>query len=298
MTRALFVTTKSNDVDNVISAWDFWNPPSDRVSFDHMNGVDDAAIIGAAKHIGPAVIFYIGSVGPCSPTHDALRRLRDIAPSIHICFDAADEPWHPLLAEYSAAGCFDLQVSIDGVRGTPVDLVTVAPVNPAFFDGPGPDRTIRCGFSGNIGLQGDVPTDQRGTILGPLIASGLVERRQRDVTESDSYTDHVEFMRKCRIIINTSFAGSGTVHHVKQRVFESAFAGCALLENDASPVGDWLPAGCFFPYRDSEQAAELIGTLADDAIAESARIRSAYVQENFMPKKLFGEMLARAKVAA
>lgn len=302
--RAAFLTTASNDVDNVISVWDCFNEPSARVSFDHMKPVDDARIVRDVQAATPDVIFYIGSVSTIGmPSVECLRALRGFAPSIHMCFDAVDEPWHPLLHEYRKRECFDLQVSIDGVHGTPVDLVTVAPVDPALYDLPGPARTIRCGCSGNIGLMpymkniGNPPaigTDPRGKILAPLMNAGLVRFRQRIVVGTGSYPAHVEFMQSCQMIINTSFSGSGERHHVKQRVNESAFAGCALLEDEGSPIGDWWPPDCYFPYRDGADAERLIKTLPDDAIDECARQRSEYVRLNYMPKMLFGEMMDRA----
>lgn len=304
--RAAWITTATNDVDNVVSAWDSWNEPSSKVTFDHMLPTDDAQIVRDVQALNPEIVFYIGSVSTIGmPAHDCLRALREIAPSIHICFDAVDEPWHPLLHEYRKRECFDLQVAIDGVRGTPVDLVTVAPVDPTLYELPDIERTIRCGCSGNIGLQpymkniGNPPaigTDPRGKILAPLMNAGLIKFRQREITGSASYAAHVEFMKSCRMIINTSFSGSQVRHHLKQRVLESAFAGCALLESEGSPIASWWPEGSFFTYRDGADAKRLIETLPDDEIAASADLRRDYAQKYYRPRQVFGAMLSMARI--
>lgn len=304
--RAAFITTASNDVCNVMSAWEYFNEKSAWVTFDHMKRVNDERILAEVKPWEPEVIFFIGSVGPCGPSFDGLRKLRSLAPSIHICFDGVEPDWHPLLAQYKDNECFDLQVTIDGAKTAPVDLVTVAPVNPGFFkavlvDGemqPHPAKDIRCGCSGNIGLTGpghDIPCDPRGYVLYPLMKNDLVTFRQRIVTGGDkTYPDHVDFMRRCKMIINTSFAGSGRYNHVKQRVWESAYAGCALLEDEESPIHHWLPKECYFSYRDAWRAAELIRSLPDDVIAQSANVRETLVRKRYSPENIYGEMVRAA----
>lgn len=306
--RAVFVSTIESDVDSVVGGWNCWNEPAGRVGFDHLKPVDNDRLVREAAALRPEVIFYIGSVSEVGfPSIEGLKRLRDIAPSIHICFDACENEWQPFLLRYAEAGCFDLQVTIDGTQGAAVDMVTIAPVDPTLYDLPGPPRTIRCGFSGNIGLTPAVmfrgrPVrrrgyDPRGRLIEPLVHSGLVVMRERDVAGgAASYGDHVRFMQSCRIIINTSFTGSGLKHHVKQRVFETAYAGCALLETAGSPIDTWLPPACYIPYKDGYEAAMLIQTLPDDVIDHCAETRAAYVRSRYRPEMIYGEMLARAGV--
>ena len=296
--KAVFITTQTNDVDGVISPWDSFNEPHTRVTFNHMAKVDNERIVREVAESAPQVIFYIGSVGPGLPSTDCLRKLREIAPSIHICFDGVERDWHPLVEGYRADGCFNLQVTIDGAHSAPVDLVTTAPVDPRAFEGEAPLRDIRCGCSGNIGLTGpahDIPCDPRGFILYPLMKYDLVTFRQRVVTGgAKSYPAHVNFMRRCKMIINTSFSGSGLAHHLKQRVIESAFAGCAHLEDEESPIAKWFPKDCYFLYRDAWRAGEFIRSVSEKEMAESGRLREAYARKHYTPEKVYGEMIARA----
>lgn len=299
--KALFITTQTNDVDSVVSPWDSFNPRSGRITFNHNNPIDEEKILKEVKNYTPEVMFFIGSVGPNLPSHQMLRTLRNVSPLIHICFDGCDGDWPQILSTFKKHECFDLQVSIDGVKGNHVDLVTVAPVDSTFYDNPSfegydgglPAREIRCGMSGNISARTEHISHQRARILWPLINSGFVILRKRITKDGIlSYSDHIDFMKRCKLIINTSFAGSGLRHHLKQRVIESAFAGCGLLELEGSPIRDWFPEDCQFMYRDALDALRLIKSLKDEEIAECARKRQDYVWKHYTGKQIYESMLA------
>lgn len=284
------MTTFPNDVANVVAAWDFWNEvKSERIVFDFREPIDDASILRRADAAAPEVIFYIGGAGgPMhSPTIATLRKLRDMAPSINLIFDGAEEAWFPLIEGYRRQECFDLQVNIDGVLSSPVDYVTTAPVDTRLFEGDGPPRDIFCGISGNIG-----PGDRRSRIINPLRWRQLVTMRKRDLV-GDGYPEHVAFMRRCQMIINTSFTGSGRTHHVKQRVFETGFAGAALLESAAAPTHDWIPKEFFFRYESTAHAAKIIRGAEPAEVARRATLLQEHVRENYTPQKVYGGILDR-----
>ena len=287
--KAVFVTTEPNDVANVIAAWDFWNVPSTRITFDYRNPIDDNDIITRTKAVSPDVIFYIGGAGGeiYLPSFETLRELRGIAPSINIIFDGGDKPWHQMIGDYRREECFDLQVNIDGRKDCPADFNTTAPVNTSFFtDTP---KDIFCGISGNIS-----EGDRRTNVIKPLVREGLVKMRLRDQV-GDGYPEHVEFMCRCSMIINTSFTGSGETHHVKQRVFETGFAGAALLEDENAPTSDWIPKECFFTYEDARfspnRPSEVIKSLSMDEVKDKANLLQSYVRAHFTPQQVYGGML-------
>jgi len=230
--KALFITTEPNDVTNVIEAWNCWNEvKAERITFDFFLPVNGTRLIRKARKVNPDVMFYIGACGApgCyTPDVATLKTLRDIAPFINICFDAVELEWHGLLRRYKQNECFDLQVSIDGCG--PVDLITLAPVVTSFYEGPGPVKDIDCGFSGNVGK------GKRSFTIDPLEEEKLIKVRLRNQTGED-YDKHAAFIRRCKMIINTSFSGSARFHHVKQRISEAAFAGCSVLEMADAPRG-------------------------------------------------------------
>ena len=300
--KAVFITTFPNDVTNVIAAWDCWQDVrATRIIFDEpephlkkqpsdakrwrLKPINSREILYQADRSKPGVIFYIGSNGGRSPDIETLRSLRDIAPSINMCFDGGDKPWHDLLRKYRANECFDLQVTIDGRLDCPVDLVTTAPVNTSFFGGEDSEKDISCGISGNL-----MPGDKRSEIINPLVEEGLVEMRLREVVK-DGYPEHVAFMRRCRMIINTSYCGSGKTHHVKQRVFETGFAGAALLEDAAAPTHHWIPSTHFFTYETSEHAGEIIKSLSTGEVAEKAGVLQEHIVDQQEPTEVSDEVL-------
>lgn len=151
--RALFVTSSTSDVDSLVRAWDCWQPDkSTRVMFPHMGEPRDKEILTIAREMRPNIIFYIGAnEGSGIPSMETFLRLREMAPSINLCCDAGDTPWYEPLKRYKKAGCFNLQVALDGYLNAPVDLVTVTPVDPTPYIQPIVwDRFIRCGFSGGV----------------------------------------------------------------------------------------------------------------------------------------------------
>ncbi len=291
--KAVFVTTEPNDVTNVIAAWDFWNVKSTRITFDYREPIDGDDIVERTSAVCPDVIFYIGGAG--SPMHlpsiATLKTLREIAPSINLIFDGGDKPWHALIKKYRQQECFDLQVNIDGRKDCPADFNTTAPVNTSFFNGEGPEKDIFCGISGNIS-----EGDKRTNIIKPLLAEGLIEMRLRDQV-GDGYPEHVTFMRRCQMIINTSFTGSGKTHHVKQRVFETGFAGAALLEDIEAPTRDWIPSEYFFTYEDARfshrNPSAVIRGLNTEEVAEKAGLLQEYVRDHYTPQQVYEGMLER-----
>jgi hypothetical protein len=287
--KAVFVTTFPNDVTNVVTAWDFWNEKSERIVFDFHKPIDDADILRRAAAARPDIIFYIGGCGGpiYLPSVQTLRALREMAPSVNMMFDGADKPWHAMIEEYRRHQCFDLHVTIDGCLDCPADYATVAPVDTRLFGCASPARDIPCGISGNIG-----PCDQRSKIIRPLIKAGLVEMRTRDLG-GDSFAEHVKFMQRCRMIINTSWTGSGRLHHVKQRVFETGFAGAALLECSASPTHNWIPTPLWYRYDDAMHAAEIIRNVDPLEVADRAALFAEYVQDHYTPQKVYGGILER-----
>jgi len=280
--KALFITTQTADTHNLVDAWDSASEePAIRVQFNYQQFRVDPQILEAARKAQPEVIFYIGGCkGAGLPAAETFRQLRELAPLVNVIPDAADPPWHKTIAIYRAEECFDLHVGIDGDKTSPVDLVTVTPVDWRAFKGPSPARDIRCGFSGGLG-------GKRSSILSRLGSKCLIRLR------SDDYADHVSFLKRCRIVFNTCLTGSGQFYHVKGRAIEAGWAGAALLEFHGSPAQDWFPSETLFGYRDAEDAKEIIASATDAEIEVRAGRLSRAVRENFHPAMIYGQILEK-----
>lgn len=289
---ALFVTTATSEPDVNVRAWRATMGPATRVIFDINGPQRDSEILQVAEDGQPDIIFYTGGEsGPGLPSVETLQALRKITKTVQIQGDMGDPPWHPMLKLYRERECFDLQVGMDGVSEAPIDYVTLTPIDPEPFNRPPRKRNFQCGFAGNhIGrerfrhLKGlGLATDPRSEILHAL--GDLLQLREREL--DGSYASYIAFYRRCRMMLNTSWAGSGLVHHVKGRVLESAFAGCALLEMAESQTGHWFPADSFFTYRSVAEAADIIRSVSNEEIAERAVKFEAHARANYTPAQIF-----------
>ncbi len=283
--RALFITTQTNDCMNHIRAWESWAGPAEHVPYTHLGIRNDQPIVDRVEKSRPDVTFYIGAnQAPGNPRPDALKKIKAVAPLVNLCSDAADRPWHRTLMDYARRQCFTAQISIDGAANAPVDHVTLTPVDPRPFEGESA-RDIRCGFSGTVGRW-----NERSEIVNALAWFGGLEVRDR--TKGDSYSDHVRFMKRCRMVLNMSRTGTGRANHIKGRVLEAGWAGCCLLESKGSPIAEWFPEGCWLEYEDPPDAARLIRDVTDDVIEATAARLAAEVRRRYSPEKIYRGILA------
>ena len=284
--HALFLTTLTGDTTNHVSAWESVFGHAEHARFNHEGIRNDHLLIYAARAAKPDVIFYIGATkGSGNPRVETHLSLREIAPCINLCSDAADRPWHHVLKGYARTQCFDLQVAIDGAAEAPVDLITLTPVDTRPFEIE-IVKDIRFGFSGSVGRW-----NGRSEIVKALEWFGGLTVRHRE--GGDTYRDHVRFLRRCRIILNVSLTGSGHLHHVKGRVLEAGWAGCALLESEGSPIGNWFPSDCYMTYRDPREAAEIARDMDEVTVERLARRLAEEVRERYHPRIIYTEMLKR-----
>lgn len=282
--RALFITTKTVDCANHVRAWDSLGHKAAHMTFDHSAMRNDWQFLDKAREVRPEIIFYIGAhQAQGNPRPATLIEMRSIAPTIHLCSDATDRPWHPVLVGYRVRGCFDLQVGIDG--GGLVDLATLTPVDPGPFE-VRCERDIRCGFSGSVGRW-----NARSEIVKALEWFGGLTVRNR--APHGGYEEHARFMKRCRMLLNLSFTGSQHAHHIKGRVVEAGYAGCALLESADSPIGDWFPEDCYLTWRDAKDIAALIADAGDETMERAARRLSEEVRKRYTARAIYGEILDR-----
>jgi hypothetical protein len=286
--RTLFYTTQTNECRNHVLAWNSISEvPAVHLTYSYLGIRNDWRLVEAAREGNFDVIFYVGVFSaPGNPRHSAFREARRFAPLVNLCSDAADTPWHDVLKEYARQECFDLQVAIDGAIDAPVDLAVLTPVSPLVFGG-AHTKDIRVGFSGSVSRRRAVMTD---------VLERFGELAVRDRMEIDGYGDHVRFLKRCRLMLNLSTTGSGERHHIKGRVLEAGWAGCALLEPRESPFHAWFPSDACFPYSNAYEAATLINELTDAQIEHAAGRLSAVVAEKYHPKMIYGEILERLNV--
>jgi len=261
--------------------------PSDR----HMELVDEARLLR------PDFIVFIGSVPEFHPgpvlSHDVLRRFRDIAPSVHMCNDAADEPWWKWLQLYDRLECFSLQVNIDGAFDTPIStfknrgLTLLTPVDHRVFR-PRAKRPILMSLVGGHGHS------QRGQIVGELIVRKMLSFFEGPTGRS--YKEMADILCGSKFVFNHSMTGSAQRHHVKGRVIEAGFAGAALIEYKNSPTASWFNPG--FEYFYYEDANDIAGILAmpDTLVSKVAKNFHNKVIREHHPRVFWDKVLTKAGV--
>jgi len=281
--KALFYTTSTNECVNHIMAWDMLGT-SEHIAFDYRGIRNDHLLLSGIEKYKPDVVFYIGAAGGNGlPKPETLRAARDLVPMINLCSDAADKPWHPLLELYKREDCFDLQVAIDGSFNSPCELSTLTPVNHNLFRGTAV-KTIRAGFSGSRGVH-----CERSEIVNSLEwFAGLTVRKR---SKEDGYFEHVKFLKSCQMVLNTSWNGTGTGHHMKGRVIETGMAGSCLLEHIDSPFAEWFPEDCCIRYKTARDVAKIIDGMSNEVISKTAENLHKHVMENYKSSDIYEDIL-------
>lgn len=263
-------------------------------------GLGDAEILRQAHEYQPDLIVYIGSRWGDLLSIAALHELRTIAPSIHICSDAADDPWWDLLEEYDREKAFDLQVAIDGHKaGWPLaktQLTCLTPFRPDQYPKvplPHVDRDILWGFGGNPGGRKSIRKD----VMDAMVARGLTVRLRDPAL--GTHQAYIDFMCRCRFVVNFPHTGTQKYMHVKGRIVEAGVTGAVLLEQRGSPTGDWfLPGVDYLEYRDAKQAKAIVDSYAkrpEDSQAIGERLRQRVLAEHG-PDQFWSRILERIEM--
>lgn len=228
----------------------------------------DDEMLREAKMAQPDAIVYISAwQGDFIPFNETLGELNSIAPLIHFLSDGQDPPWWAQLREFERRGIFSATVNIDGGHYWPGGmawdagsdwkvsnaLTLLTPVDTRLY----PQATVgyeerpyAIGYAGNIGGH-----FRQGMVSRMRHARDFhVRERSRN---PNSYAQFADFLRHCRISINTPFTGSGVARQVKGRVLESGFAGCTLLEWANEATARWFtPRHHYWEYNSVEECAE------------------------------------------
>jgi len=249
-----------------------------------------------AKYTSPSAIVYIGAVEahhgkPCLMV-DTLRRLKDVAPSVHLCGDAGDEGWWETLELYNKNECFSVQVSMDGSFETPIakfknGMILLTPIDVSVFNPrPWGGRIVGGTISGG-GSFGRSDTYNR--------LSQVAGFEWHVTSPAITYEDVGAFMSRCRVIANHSATGNGR-HHVKGRVVETGFAGACLLESKNSVTSRWFRPGVeYLEYATPDEAVELLKWTQDcpEVIKQIAENLTAAVNFVHHPKSFWHNVFTK-----
>jgi len=322
--KALFIITRTNEMHKHFESFECLSPDNTvkTYTYNHLMGQDgwasgeklDAEIYASAKDYQPDVIVYVGACNGNTPSARSFVKLKnEIAPTVHFCSDAADQPWWPRLLEYEREGSFSVQVALDGNHNWPLkdsEITALTPIDPAHFPvppKPHAERSILFGFAGN---PGSVSVLKDGRVAGrrPLVAEmiqfGLQYRARTQCTGDmvrsvSSYREAARYMADIRIMPNFAQTGSFERMHVKGRVVEAGLAGSLLLEPADSPAANWFEPGVdYMPYSTMAEAKGIVEMYRDkpeESQAFGLRLWEK-VTKNHGPKQFWGRIFEKAKL--
>jgi hypothetical protein len=254
-------------------------------------------LVDTAKSWKPDFILFIGAIeqyhGRPVPRPDILCALNSVAPMVHMCDDAGDPPWWPMLEVYNREKCFTVQVSIDGAPGTPIDhfengMLELTPIDWRVFKHVlWEQKAIKLGMVGGLGHS------SRKTTTEALVAKGLLNFCEGPIGRS--YDVMADLMSHTKITYNYGITGSTQSMHVKGRVVEAGFAGSVLLEKQGSPTKNWFEPGVdFLEFDNAEDAAQIVETIPDEKLREMAARFHCKVFTHHHPVLFWDRVLKRA----
>lgn len=249
-----------------------------------------------ARGVAPDLIVYIGiSDLAKAPPPDILRALDRIAPLVHVCDDASDPPWWPLLEFYNDEKCFTVQVGVDGNR-SPIakfcnGLCTLSVSdNRPFGRVPWGSRHIKLGFVGGRGY------GERVRYMDHLIQHAGLQFYEGPGATNRSFDAMADLMSYMKVVWNHPMCGSGGAIQAKTKIVEIGYAGACLLELRGSPVEDFfVPDVDFLTYGSPEEAVEKIARTTDTELREMAERYEMKVMRNHYPLVFWNRVLNKIR---
>lgn len=218
----------------------------DQIRFDDM--------IQRVRADNPVLIVFIGALEEFHrrpvPNVDVLKRIHEIAPMVHLCPDSVEDVWQPVLENYAAAGCFDLQVGLDGWKQSSLVLPMLCPVDFRLFKNPIPwtQRTIDFGFVGSY----------IGTFATTILRYGSAHHNARWLKEG-TYEEIAAFLGNCKFVVNSAWDSTETKGHVKPLVSDVAAAGACLIESMNDTTAEWFDRKTdYYEYQDFKAVANIM----------------------------------------
>lgn len=262
--KVLFFRTHTPDCDKLWLSCEAAGHTVSCITYDDRPHSRQDEFIAMAREWDPKAIVFIGAIEKFHTrpvmTPDTLKKLRGVAPTIHLCSDGGERVWWEWLNLYEVHGCFDAQVSIDGVTDCPISrfkhgIVLLTPCDPRVFQPkPWGERTR------TAGMLGTMQHGERAQLMYILHHRLGMPLRDRE----GGYAEMAAWLADTKLIVNHPMNGSGTGVHCKGRVLESGWAGACLLERKNEVTAGWFADNEYVAYTDYEDCIRKIQWLRDN----------------------------------
>ena len=259
----------------------------------------DRGMLDFADRVRPDVILYISqAAGPFVAQPSTFRRLRDISPSVHLCFDAGDIGFHDLLQVYLDKECFDVTVACDGCNIGPVDLVMWHPVDTRPYAEP-LTRDIPLGTCGGF------PYGIRKEVAERMVRNcGMIIKPREEWY--NSYYRYANFLKRCVVVLDCAVSAGGHdgqgpyTRTLKTRAIETGLAGACLLELRGCALKDFaMENHDYATYETAEEAEAVYRRLLKypEETAEMARSFHERVKRNLSPQTFWHKVFSYLRAA-
>ena len=249
----------------------------------------DGAILDCVNRYAPDLLLY-GSqaAGPYVPATSTFLSLRKHCPTVHLCFDAGDIGFTPLLTKYRDEGCFSFTIACDGCTDGPVDWIAFHPVDPR------PYRPFMGQLSSRVlpfGSCGGWPYGKRREVIEALKRDCGLYIKPREENYG-SYQRYANFLMSCQIVVDCALSAGGFdgkgpyARTLKTRAIEVGLAGACLLELRGCALNKWAVEDT--DYATYETADEAVAVARDlmanqDKAQRMAERLSRVVREKMNP---------------
>lgn len=245
--------------------------------YDRIGTPVDRGMLDRISAERPELICYISQAGgPFVPATSTFKSVRGIAPLVHVCLDAGDCGFIPLLTKYRDEGCFTHTVACDGCAAGPVDAISFHPVDPRPYA-----RDSGRGHAGKhldsferrqiqIGTCGGFPYGLRREVADTLIRDCTLYIKPREETWG-SYQRYANFLMSCQIVVDCALSAGGPngqgpyAKTLKTRAIEVGLAGACLLELRGCALNRWATEDIdYATYDTPEEAVSVARDLMSD----------------------------------
>lgn len=224
---------------NVLSCLEYDSRPHEEIMGLLQHNAHDIEMI---VYIGALAEFHAKPV----PSIDQIAEYGSIAPVVHICPDAGEAVWWPVLEAYKEAECFSLQVGIDGYKDTHAGVVPMlAPVDWRLFNPkPWNARSVDLGLVGSF----------KGTFATAILRYASAHHKARWVGNG-TYEEIATFLCDCKMVVNVSLNSKEDGGHLTPLVSDIAASAACLVESKNDETKKWFTPETFYEYEDFKGVA-------------------------------------------
>ena len=258
--------------------------------YDRCGAPVDRGILDGVDRYSPHLLLYISqAAGPYVPQTSTFHRIREHTPIVHLCLDAGDTGFTPLLTKYRDEGCFTYTVACDGCACGPVDWIGFHPID--FRNYRHSQIPLLSRRAVRLGTCGGFPYGlRRDTIEALKRDCGLYIKPREE--NYGSYQRYANFLMSCQIVVDCALSAGGFdgkgpyARTLKTRAIEVGLAGACLLEIRGCALNKWAEEDVdYATYETPDEAVAVARDLManPDKAQRMAERLSRVVREKMNP---------------